>query len=491
MGGLGGFGGGGGGGGTPQYGGAGGFGGGGGGSGFSIATVMGGTGGFGGGDAGAGKFGGGGAGLGGAIFMYGGTLTATNCTFTGNSTIAGTAGGAPAAAGKAFGGAIFNRNGTCTITNCTVSSNTAADGGRGIYNLADGAAATSAVTLKNTIVGESGATIDDFNGSQISTGTSNSDLSTNNIVGFAVAGNGTIIGLPTVADPKLATLADNGGPTQTMALLTGSPAIDNGSNVAAPTTDQRGDVRPNTSDIGAFEFGGEPVVLSVGVPADGTYHIGQNLTFTVNFNSVVNVTGAPEITVTVGVQPRQAGFTSGSGSKTLTFTYSVFSGDQDTDGIALPASILLNGGTIKDNLNANAVTTLNNVPSTAGVLVNGIAPIVTLNTASLAVNATTLTINGTGFDATTFGNNSVVFNSGATGTVTGSTATTLTVTSLSGLTCGSLTAIVTTDGNGSGAAVQVATVVPVVTTNTATIGSNATTLTINGFGFSLTPETTR
>jgi hypothetical protein len=57
-------------------------------------------------------------------------------------------------------------------------------------------------------------------------------------------------------DPKLGPLEDNGGPTLTMALLPGSPAIDTGDTTAAPPTDQRGVPRPFSlaADIGAFEF---------------------------------------------------------------------------------------------------------------------------------------------------------------------------------------------------------------------------------------------
>jgi hypothetical protein len=56
-------------------------------------------------------------------------------------------------------------------------------------------------------------------------------------------------------DPKLGPLQDNGGPTPTMALLFGSPAIDAGNDAVAPATDQRGVTRPGgtTTDIGAFE----------------------------------------------------------------------------------------------------------------------------------------------------------------------------------------------------------------------------------------------
>src|SRR5262249_17526403 len=58
-------------------------------------------------------------------------------------------------------------------------------------------------------------------------------------------------------DPMLAALANNGGATQTHALLAGSPAIDTGSNPASLTTDQRGGifVRSNgVTDMGAFEL---------------------------------------------------------------------------------------------------------------------------------------------------------------------------------------------------------------------------------------------
>ncbi|HKY54733.1 MAG TPA: choice-of-anchor Q domain-containing protein [Anaerolineales bacterium] len=66
-----------------------------------------------------------------------------------------------------------------------------------------------------------------------------------------------------ISDSQLDPLADNGGPTQTMALLHGSPAIDTGNGANCPATDQRGVVRPlgNGCDIGAFEY--VPLYLSL------------------------------------------------------------------------------------------------------------------------------------------------------------------------------------------------------------------------------------
>ncbi len=59
-------------------------------------------------------------------------------------------------------------------------------------------------------------------------------------------------------DPLLEALADNGGPNQTIALQSGSPAIDAGNDGTCPTTDQRDAPRVGTCDIGAFEFDGIP-----------------------------------------------------------------------------------------------------------------------------------------------------------------------------------------------------------------------------------------
>jgi hypothetical protein len=69
--------------------------------------------------------------------------------------------------------------------------------------------------------------------------------------------NFTTIGSMNNTDPKLGPLANNGGPTLTMALLPGSPAIDAGNTSLAPATDQRGFPRPAglAADIGAFEYG--------------------------------------------------------------------------------------------------------------------------------------------------------------------------------------------------------------------------------------------
>ena len=86
-------------------------------------------------------------------------------------------------------------------------------------------------------------------------------------VGISNGANGDIVGL----DPKLGPLQDNGGPTPTMALLAGSPAIDTGANPLGLTADQRGFV-PRTAgagtDMGAVELGA--TALNTGTGGGGT-----------------------------------------------------------------------------------------------------------------------------------------------------------------------------------------------------------------------------
>ncbi len=134
---------------------------------------------------------------------------------------------------------------------------------------------------------------------------------------------------------------------------------------------------------------------------------------------------------------------------------------------------------------------LNATVSVAGVGAAGpvqvatiVAPTaVTSSTASLAINSPSVTIAGSGF-STTAANNSVVFNDGAAGSVTAASATSLTVAFTTPPSAvGSLTAVVTSNGSASGAAVQVATVIPVVSASTANLAANAAGIVITGLGF--------
>ncbi len=169
-------------------------------------------------------------GLGGAT-LNNGTMTISNSTFTGNQ--------------GSEGGAIFNAE-TLTLVNSTVSGNSAPRGSaisnRGTLN------------LSNTILANSTSGGDCFNGFSSSPGTINTSG-----VNLVMDGSCSIAGALS-GDPLLGPLSDNGGTTQTMALLAGSPAIDTANDTicaASPVNnlDQRGQPRSTDGkcDIGAYE----------------------------------------------------------------------------------------------------------------------------------------------------------------------------------------------------------------------------------------------
>lgn len=174
----------------------------------------------------------------------GGELTVTNSTFFGNSAVDD-------------GGAIIAAN-VATFSDCTITENTASDTYNeiGYPNGGGGICAYTSVMLKNTIVAgnHSATTAPDISGYITSQGY--------NLIGDGTGGFSLI---PAVGDqigtsaapinPLLGPLADNGGLTQTSALLEASPAIDAG-DPDAPEHDQRGYDRQDAApDIGAFEAG--------------------------------------------------------------------------------------------------------------------------------------------------------------------------------------------------------------------------------------------
>ena len=175
------------------------------------------------------------ASTGGGIYNFG-TYSAnvSNSTFSGNNADSG--------------GGILNTS-TLSVSNSTFSGNNA-DSGGGIYN-------TGTLNLSNTILANSA-----------SGGDCDNDSGTVNAFGInLVQTGGCIISGAITAASQLGPLADNGGPTQTMALLAGSPAIDAADNAicAAPpinNLDQRGVTRPygSSCDIGAYESEDDPSV---------------------------------------------------------------------------------------------------------------------------------------------------------------------------------------------------------------------------------------
>jgi hypothetical protein len=179
---------------------------------------------------------------GGISNSWGATATLTNSTVVGNTSSDDYVGG---------GGISNFDHSTLMLTNSTVVENTAGSWGGGIANRIE-----SSVTLRNSIV--AGNTAMDCTNNQSSTFTTNHN---NLFSGDGTCNVGTtdltLAGLgKSITDLLNPTLADNGGPTQTLALVENSPAIDVADNAICPPTDQRGVSRPQGTacDIGAFEY---------------------------------------------------------------------------------------------------------------------------------------------------------------------------------------------------------------------------------------------
>lgn len=147
-----------------------------------------------------------------------------------------------------------------TIANSTIARNEAFSGLAGLFFSGASLDLESTIIATNT----SGGTEDDVivYGSPPITGANN----------LVIASSNAMPPDTITDDPLLDALADFGGPTLTMALLPGSPAIDAGNNVAALATDQRGagflrHVGRRT-DIGAFEVQDADFVFADGFDAD-------------------------------------------------------------------------------------------------------------------------------------------------------------------------------------------------------------------------------
>ena len=83
------------------------------------------------------------------------------------------------------------------------------------------------------------------------------------------------------------------------------------------------------------------------LPEGAVHGQGATLTLTLTLDTEVTVTGAPELVLDIYDRERRARYTGGSGTRQLTFTWTVAKGDNDPDGLGF-VSLDLNGGTIRD-----------------------------------------------------------------------------------------------------------------------------------------------
>lgn len=226
---------------------------------------------------------------GGGVYNYGGTLNFTNSTVAGNTS-------------SYYAGALWNSGfGTVTATSTTFYGNTGSYGG-GIDN-----SPNSTVTIKNSLLANStGGNYMSFGGTALSNGYNLSDDASG---ASFLTGTGDHNSVAAGLDPK--GLQNNGGATQTVALVSGSTAIDavpvaacTRADGTALTTDQRGVTRPQGSacDIGAFELAQSAVFSSFNAKLD--MHGGSQGAFDLNatFTLAAGSSGIDPLTQAVQLQ---------------------------------------------------------------------------------------------------------------------------------------------------------------------------------------------
>jgi CSLREA domain-containing protein len=315
------------------------------------------------------------------LYNQNGSMTVVNSTISGNVS-------------SSVGGGVRNQSGTLTLTNVTITNN------RSNSSSGGGVSASGTVNSRNSIIAGN------FQG--VSPSTSPSDVSGNlsfvnsfnNLIGIGGSGglinsvNGNKVG---VFSAGLGPLSNNGGPTQTHALLPGSPALDAGSNAfvtnppfsgSAPFTDQRGagfkrilDAADadttQTVDIGAYEanpmiqvLGGTTinedtplpcVAYNVGDETEGFLSIvatssNQSLVTDLDLNpNVPNGTGSR--CLSMGVEPNQFGNT------TITVTLT------GNSGRSISSSLFLTVNPTGDAPSVTPSTTNEDTQSVSGLVI--------------------------------------------------------------------------------------------------------------------------
>jgi hypothetical protein len=318
------------------------------------------------------------------------TLTVTNSTFSGNSGGAGggiandgavTVNNSTFSSNSAFNGGGIGNFGTLTVNNSTFSGNSADDVGGGIANL------SGTATLKNTIVAKANNSTGGDCGGTVPITDDGYNLSSDDTCDFSQANNSQSGTVEEPLDPKLGSLADNGGPTLTHALLAGSPAVDKGNTDL--TDDQRGQPRPfddpnvapatggDNSDIGSFEV--QEVLNTAPDAKDDSATTSEDDSVTINV--LANDADPDGDTLTVGsvTQPTN-GSAALNADNTVTYTpKSDFNGKDtftytisDANGETTTATVTVTVNSVNDApvANADSATTDEDTATAIAVLAN-------------------------------------------------------------------------------------------------------------------------
>jgi predicted outer membrane repeat protein len=223
---------------------------------------------------------------GGGLFSNNSNPVLTNVTFSGNTA-------------NIRGGAILLEGASPILQSVTFSGNTAPVGTGGtLRNIQNALAEPSHPLFYNSILWG--------NGTEEITGDGTGSIT---IVDSVVQGGCPVGGACTNvinANPNLGALGNNGGPTQTRALGSGSSAIDAGGvNSTCPATDQRGVARPqgNACDMGAYEVDGPVATPTNTATWTPTSTPSNTPTYTATFTATNTATNTPTFTPTATFTP--------------------------------------------------------------------------------------------------------------------------------------------------------------------------------------------
>jgi hypothetical protein len=231
----------------------------------------------------------------------------TNCTISGNSA-------------SNYGGGVELRS-TFTLDACTISDNSAVSGtgcGLSVDNGTLGTRNIEDTIIAGNTTGSSGSP-SDLSEAKAGMVTGSYDLiGPGGSAGLANNSNGNIV-LTSLAGLELGPLASNGGPTQTMAVLPGSLAINNGTAITGLTTDERGEpLDAPTPDIGAYQSQGyswSVVAGSTPQTTNGGSSFGDPLAVMLTQNGTN--TPVPGTSVTFTVNPASNGASASLSSTTV------------------------------------------------------------------------------------------------------------------------------------------------------------------------------
>jgi hypothetical protein len=339
------------------------------------------------------------AGLGGGGLYNAGAMLISDTTLSGNS--------------AEYGGGIRN-TGNLRISNTTLSGNSAFIGG-GIFDDAGGTLQVIAATVSGNSASSAAGGIDNHGVlALLDTIVANNPVTSftdpdirgqvNSASAYNLIGNGTgEVGLLNGVNhnqvgtnnapirPLLAPLGSYGGPTQTMALLPGSPALGTGEALAEIPTDQRGMPVATPPDIGAYQTQAVSSFVISGAPATVTAGTPFSVTITaedVSNNTVTGYTG-PVALFSSDNPMALASVTLVNGTLTVTVTL------YKADTVQLTASAGLATGTSPNiTITPGAATSLSFVGSMMGFGVTAGSPFTVAVTVQDAYGNTVTGYNG-------------------------------------------------------------------------------------------------